>query len=199
MFQLKDFEKCVFELSKLPGIGRKTATRLALFLLKMDKKDVLALTKSIEALKDKIRFCKICGSLTDEEICSICKDATRDKTTICVVEEAKDVILIENSGNYNGLYHVLGGRISPLDGITPDVLSFDKLISRIEEGNIKEIIIATNPDVDGETTAYYLKKILSDYSMLKITRIATGLAVGSHLEYSDEFAILKALENRREI
>ncbi|MGA1862386.1 recombination mediator RecR [Deferribacter thermophilus] len=198
MIKLVDFERCVFELSKLPGIGKKTATRLALHLLKMDKKDVESLVSSINKLKTNIKFCKECGSLTDQDLCYVCTDNSRDKTTVCVVEEAKDVIIIENSGIYKGLYHVLGGRIAPLDGLTPDMLTFDKLLERIKKYNFKEVIIATNPDVDGETTAYYLKKLLMDFK-LKITRIATGLAVGTHIEYSDDFAILKALENRVEL
>lgn len=198
MIKLADFERCVFELSKLPGIGKKTATRLALHLLKMTNKDVESLVNSINKLKTNIKFCKECGSLTDKDICYVCLDEGRDRKTICVVEEAKDVIIIENSGIYKGLYHVLGGRIAPLDGITPDMLSFEKLLNRIGDLGVTEVIIATNPDVDGETTAYYLKKLLADYD-IKVTRIASGLAVGTHIEYSDEFAILKALENRVEL
>ncbi|BAI79655.1 DNA recombination protein RecR [Deferribacter desulfuricans SSM1] len=198
MIKLADFERCVFELSKLPGIGKKTATRLALHLLKMTNKDVESLVNSINKLKTNIKFCKECGSLTDKDICYVCLDEGRDRKTICVVEEAKDVIIIENSGIYKGLYHVLGGRIAPLDGITPDMLSFEKLLNRVGDLGVTEVIIATNPDVDGETTAYYLKKLLADYD-IRITRIASGLAVGTHIEYSDEFAILKALENRVEL
>ena len=196
---LKELEKCIFELCKLPGIGRKTATRLALHILKMDSKSVESLANSLIDLKKNISFCKTCGSMSEEEVCHICKDETRNRKQLCIVEEAKDVILLENSGVYSGLYHVLGGKISPVDGLTPDLLSFDKLIQRIKNGQFEEVIIATNPDVDGETTAFYIKKILADFKHLKITRIATGLAVGSHLEYSDEFAILKAIENRHEI
>lgn len=190
------FENCITELSKLPGIGRKTAERLALFIVKMKGKDVDTLVKSLKELNEKILYCNICGNLSENAICGICRDSDRDRSVICVVEKENDVNIIESTGRYNGLYHVLNGRLSPIDGITADLLNIDKLLQRID-GSIKEIIIATNADPDGETTAIYLTKLLKKYSFLTVTRIASGLPIGGFLEYSDGITVLKALENRR--
>jgi recombination protein RecR len=190
------FENCIAELVRLPGIGRKTAERLALYIVKMNGKDVDILIKSLKELNEKIVHCSVCGNLSENEICEVCKDSDRDRAIICVVEKENDVNIIEATGRYNGLYHVLNGRISPIDGITPDILNIDKLLQRIDN-TIKEIIIATNADPDGETTALYLTKMLKKYPSLMVTRIASGLPIGGFLEYSDGITVLKALENRR--
>lgn len=192
------FENCITELSKLPGIGRKTAERLALFIVKMKGKDVDSLVKSLKELNEKIVYCNICGNLSENEICGICRDSDRDRSVICIVEKENDVNIIESTGRYNGLYHVLNGRLSPIDGITADLLNIDKLLQRIDR-SLKEIVIATNADPDGETTAIYLTKLLKKYNFLTVTRIASGLPIGGFLEYSDGITVLKALENRRPV
>ncbi|MDE7169961.1 MAG: recombination mediator RecR, partial [Mucispirillum sp.] len=150
----------------------------------------------IKTLKAKIKFCRLCGSISADDVCPVCADERRKRDVICVVEEAKDVFFIENTGRFNGLYHVLGGKISPLDGIGPSDLRFSELIERVKDLDIKEVIIATNPDVDGETTASYIGRILGGINDLKITKLASGIPIGSHLEYADEITVLRALENR---
>jgi recombination protein RecR len=199
MFKIKSFDDCVFELSKLPGIGKKTAMRLALYLLNKDLPDIERLSNTLVNLKKNTRICKKCFGISESDICAICADTGRNNDTICVVEEPKDVFIIEASGRYDGLYHVLGGKIAPLDDIGPDKLRISELIKRVESENINEIIIATNPDIEGETTAIYIKKRLSHINKLLITRIASGIPIGSHLEYADEVTILKSIENRREM
>lgn len=196
MQNIKVFDDCVHELSRLPGVGRKTAVRLALHILKLKQEQAYKLSDAIKKLKDNIKFCKECGSISETEVCSVCSDESRKKDIICIVEEAKDVFFIENTGRYFGLYHVLGGKISPLDGIGPSDLSFDKLTKRVQDLKVKEVIIATNPDADGETTASYIGKILQNVEGLKITKLASGIPIGSHLEYADEITVLRALENR---
>lgn len=196
MKRVKIFDECVHELSRLPGIGRKTASRLTLYLLKARSEQVYKLSDTIKTLKDKIKFCRLCGSISEDDICPVCVDERRKRDIICVVEEAKDVFFIENTGRFNGLYHVLGGKISPLDGIGPSDLRFSELIERVKDLDIKEVIIATNPDVDGETTASYIGRILGGINDLKITKLASGIPIGSHLEYADEITVLRALENR---
>jgi recombination protein RecR len=199
MIYSKSFDRCIKELSKLPGIGKKTALRLSMQLLKMNQKDVEDIANAIIDLKKNTRFCIRCGAMAEGEVCPICTDNNRDKQIICVVEEAKDVFLIEVSGKYNGVYHVLGGRLAPLDGINPDDLRIKELLERIREDNVKEVILATNPDVEGDTTAIFLKKLISKNFNIKITRIATGVPIGGYLEYTDVITILKSLENRREM
>lgn len=196
MQNIKVFDDCVHELSRLPGVGRKTAVRLALHILKLKQEQAYKLSDAIKKLKDNIKFCKECGSIAETEVCPVCSDESRKKDIICIVEEAKDVFFIENTGRYFGLYHVLGGKISPLDGIGPSDLSFDKLTKRVQDLKVKEVIIATNPDADGETTASYIGKILQNVEGLKITKLASGIPIGSHLEYADEITVLRALENR---
>lgn len=196
MQNIKVFDDCVHELSRLPGVGRKTAVRLALHILKIKHEQAYKLSDAIKKLKDNIKFCKECGSISETEICPVCSDENRQKDVICIVEEAKDVFFIENTGRFFGLYHVLGGKISPLDGIGPSDLSFEKLKERVEKLQVKEVIIATNPDADGETTASYIGRILQNVSNLKITKLASGIPIGSHLEYADEITVLRALENR---
>ncbi|MGE4318941.1 MAG: recombination mediator RecR [Deferribacterales bacterium] len=192
------FERCVGELSRLPGVGRKTAVRLALHLLKSDAAQVKNLAESMIELKEKTVFCKICGNLAEEEICSICQEPRRLNGQLCVVEEAKDIFVLENTGFFHGRYHVLGGRISPLDGIGPSDLTIDKLLKRTEEESVSEVIIATNPDIEGETTAIYLSKMLKNKN-IKVTKIASGVPIGTNLEYTDELTLLKAMEQRTEI
>lgn len=183
------------ELSKLPGIGRKTAQRLAIFLLKSDEKQVESLIIAIKDLKIKLRFCSRCFNLSEEELCSICKNEKRDTSIICVVEEASDVIAIEKTHEFRGLYHVLGGVLSPLSGISPDSLHIKELLKRFEEENIKEIILALNPDTEGETTSLYLAKLMKPFN-INVTRIARGLPIGGDLEFADDATIGRAILNR---
>lgn len=183
------------ELSKLPGIGKKTAQRLAIHLLKSENGQVESLIKSINDLKLKLRFCSRCFNLSEEELCNICQSEKRDKTTICIVEEASDVIAIEKTHEYNGLYHVLGGVLSPLAGVTPDSLHIKTLLKRFENENISEIILALNPDTEGEATSLYLSKLLKPFG-INVTRIARGLPIGGDLEFADEATIGRAILNR---
>jgi len=186
------------ELSKLPSIGKKTAQRLALFILKMDDDRVNNLLKSIKELKTKLKSCSRCNNLSEDELCEVCKSNKRDKTIICVVEEASDVIAIEKTHEFSGLYHVLGGVLSPLTGITPDSLKIKELLKRFEKEKINEVILALNPDTEGETTSLYLAKLLKPLNM-KVTRIARGLPVGGDLEFADEATIGRAMINRLSI
>jgi len=199
MYKIKALDDCLYELSRLPGIGKKTASRLAMHLIKMKTEDVRSLSESLTAFKEKTTVCNICGGLSENDICPICLDNYRDRELICVVEDAKDLFVIEQTGYFKGRYHVLGGKISPLDGIGPDNLRIAQLINRIESEKIREIILATNPDVDGETTAVYLTRLMKKFSWLKITKLASGLPLGTHIEYADEMTVLRALEGRREI
>ena len=186
------------ELSKLPGIGKKTAQRLALFLLKSSPESVENLINAIQDLKSKIRFCSKCFNLSEEDLCKICQSPKRDTGLICVVEEASDVIAVEKSHEYHGLYHVLGGVLSPLSGIGPDELKIKELMRRFENEIIKEVILALNPDTEGETTSLYLAKLLKPLG-IKVTRIARGLPIGGDLEFADEATIGRAMLNRIDI
>jgi recombination protein RecR len=188
-------KEAIDKISELPGYGEKSAQRLILNLLNMPRGEAKELVKNIQEILEKITNCKICGLYTDKEICSICSDETRDKSTICVVEESFDAFAIERTGKYNGLYHVLGGRLSPLEGIQPEDLNIDSLLERIEKESIKEVILATNPTIEGEATATYIHNLLKDKDIL-ITRIAYGLPFGGILENADEFTLSKALENK---
>jgi recombination protein RecR len=183
------------ELSKLPGIGKKTAQRLAIFLLKSDDQQVDNLIKAVKDLKLKLRFCSRCFNLSEEELCNICKSDKREKTVICVVEEASDVIAIEKTHEYKGLYHVLGGVLSPLSGVTPDSLHIKELLKRFEEEDILEVILALNPDTEGETTSLYLAKLINPLNV-NVTRIARGLPIGGDLEFADDATIGRAILNR---
>jgi len=191
-------KKLIDELVKLPGIGKKTATRLAYHLLKMPEEQAKALSRSIAELKEKIRFCSVCFNITDSEVCQVCSDAGRDRKTVCVVEEPSNIIPIEQSGNYRGLYHILLGSISPIQGVGPEDLKVKELLNRLREAEIAEVIIATNPNVEGEATAVYLSKLIKPLG-IKVSRIAIGLPVGSDLEYTDEVTMSKALDGRHEI
>lgn len=183
------------ELSKLPGIGKKTAQRLAIYLLKSEDPQVDNLINAIKDLKLKLRFCARCFNLSEEELCSICKSEKRDKSVICVVEEASDVMAIEKTHEFKGLYHVLGGVLSPLAGVSPDSLRIKELLKRFEGEEIKEVILALNPDTEGETTSLYLAKLLKPLGM-NVTRIARGLPIGGDLEFADEATIGRAILNR---
>lgn len=186
------------QLSKLPGIGKKTAQRLAFYILEMEDIDAEMLSNSILNAKEKIKLCNVCCNLTDEDVCHICSNDLRDKSIICVVEGAKDVIAMERSREYKGEYHVLHGVISPMDNIGPKDIKVKELLNRLSNDEVKEIIIATNPTVEGEATALYLSKLIKPLGV-KVTRIAHGIPVGGDLEYFDEVTLAKAVENRREI
>ncbi|MCW8803994.1 MAG: recombination mediator RecR [Ignavibacteriaceae bacterium] len=183
------------ELSKLPGIGKKTAQRLAIFLLKSEDPQVANLLNAIKDLKLKLRFCDRCFNLSEEEFCNICKSEKREKSVLCVVEEASDVIAIEKTHEFRGLYHVLGGVLSPLSGITPDSLHIKELLKRFETEDIKEVILALNPDTEGETTSLYLAKLMKPLG-ITVTRIARGLPIGGDLEFADDATIGRAILNR---
>jgi recombination protein RecR len=187
----------VEEFSKMPGIGPKTAQRLAFYILKASKDDAVALSQAIVKVKDSVRSCKICNNLSDEEICEICKSPSRDRSILCIVEEPNDIITVEKAGDYRGVYHVLLGSLSPLDGIGPQELKIKELLERMKKEKFREIIIATDFNTEGEATALYLSKILKD-SGAKITRVAYGIPVGSDLEHADQATIIKAFEGRRE-
>lgn len=184
------------ELSRLPGIGRKTALRLTYHLLKQPPEQSRRLAESLLALAERVRPCSRCFNLTEEELCSICRDPRRDAALICAVEEAADIGAIERAGEYRGQYHVLGGRLSPLDGVTPDDLTIPQLVRRVAGGEVREVILATNPSLEGEATALYVQRQLAPYS-LSVTRIARGLPVGGDLEYADGVTIAQALTARR--
>ncbi|MDR1567242.1 MAG: recombination mediator RecR [Streptococcaceae bacterium] len=183
---------------KLPGIGEKTATRLAFYVVEMQDEDVNQFAKSLLSAKRDLTFCAICGDLTEESPCSICTDSSREQTTILVVEEAKDIVAMENMREYHGLYHVLHGTISPMDGTGPEDINATSLIQRLQNSKIEEVIIGTNATVEGEATAMFLARLIKP-SGIKVTRLAHGLSVGSNLEYADEITLLKAVEGRREI
>lgn len=194
-FSSKYLEKAVEEISHLPGIGKKTALRLALHLLRQDEKDVNALAQSMVALKEKVNQCKNCGNLSDNPICEICANPNRNDLLICVVEDIRDVMAIENTGQFKGLYHVLGGVISPMDGVGPSLLNIDSLISRVQEKQPQEIIFGLSTTMEGETTTFYLYRKLADFEV-KLSAIARGIAVGDQLEYADEVTLARSIVNR---
>ena len=183
-------------LTRLPGIGPKSASRMAYHLIKTDKSYNLTLAEAIATIGEKIFPCSICGSFTETDPCPICSDTGRDRSLICVVEEPQDVLTIQSSGAYTGLYHVLGGAISPLDGVGPEHLSFAKLLKRIDEGSFGELIIPTNPTEEGDTTALYIRHLLKDHSEISITRLASGLPIGGDLEYADRITLARSLRGR---
>ncbi|MEP6892263.1 MAG: recombination mediator RecR [Gaiellaceae bacterium] len=188
-------DNLVAQLTRLPGIGTRTAQRLAFHLLSASKPDALALATAIEDVKERVRFCAECGNLTEEELCSICLDTRRDRTVICVVEQPTDVISLERTHEYRGLYHVLGGSLSPIDGVDPSDLRVDELVQRIARGGVSEVVLATNPNMTGEATAAYLADRLR--GVVAVTRLASGLPVGGDLEYADEVTLGRALVGRR--
>jgi recombination protein RecR len=190
-------ENLVAQLTRLPSIGQRTARRLAFHLLQVPKEEALALAQAISEVKERVRFCQECGNLTEEDICSICRDARRDRHILCVVEQPVDVESIERTHEFRGLYHVLGGALSPLDGVEPSDLRIEELLRRAGNGEIEEVVIATNPNMTGEATAAYIADRLRD--RVRVTRLASGLPVGGDLEYADEVTLGRALEGRREM
>jgi recombination protein RecR len=193
-------ERLITELSRLPGIGRRTAQRLAFHILRVDEEEGLALAEAIREVKEKIGFCEVCFNLTDQPVCRICSDPRRDKSIICVVEEPSDIIPLERTGEYHGLYHVLGGALSPIDGVEPEDLKIAELLTRADDPAINEIVLATNPTTTGEATALYLGDRLSERRpQLNVTRPASGLPVGADLEYTDEVTLGRALTGRRAV
>jgi len=190
--------RLIDELKRLPGIGQKTAQRLAFHLLRTDRERALALADAIREAKERIRECSICNNITDSDPCIFCASPTRDKKVICVVEDATNIQAIEKTRQFNGVYHVLGGALSPLQGIGPDQLKIKSLIERLKGGTVEEIIVATNPTAEGEATSVYLSKLIKPLGV-RVTRIAMGIPVGSDLEYADEVTMLKAMEGRRDL
>ena len=197
-YYAKPLNKLIAELSKLPGIGGKTAQRLAFHILSLDEPEAKALADAITEAKASMRYCSICGNLTDGDICSVCADTARDHSTICVVESPRDVSAMERVREYKGVYHVLNGAISPMDGIGPEDINLRSLIVRLQENDIKEVILATNPNIEGEATAMYIARLIKPAG-IKVARIAHGLPVGGDLEYADEVTLSKAMEGRREL
>lgn len=194
-YTAESVDQLAVQFARLPGIGRKTAYRLALYILKMDREEVVTLAKAIVNAKDKIRYCSVCSNITENDPCPICSNTKREKTVICVVEEPTDVLALERTNEFKGLYHVLGGALSPLDGIGPDELRIRELLARVSASSVEEIILAMNPNVEGEATTLYLSKLLKPL-VNKVTRVARGLPVGSDLEYADEATLSRALEGR---
>ena len=186
------------ELARLPGIGRKTASRLTFYLLKQPRESASRLSEAILQVKDRISFCDTCGNIAEGRICTQCLDPRRDDTVICVVEEPSDIHVIEKSGGFRGRYHVLHGRLSPLDGVGPETLNVERLSERVRQGGVEEVILATNPDVEGEATALYLRRALAPLSV-RVTRIARGIPMGGSLEFLDEVTVGEALAGRREL
>ncbi|MEW6162637.1 MAG: recombination mediator RecR [Nitrospirota bacterium] len=191
-------ENLIQELTKLPGIGRKTAQRLAFFILAMTEEDAKGVSRAINEVKEKARFCSECFNITETEICGICSNSSRDRSKLCVVEEPSNILVIERTGSFKGLYHTLLGALSPIDGITPERLKIKELMERVEKDEIKEVILATNPNTKGEMTAQYIRELLKPFDV-KVTRIAYGLPMGGDIEFADEVTLSKALEGRREM
>ena len=198
MASVEAIDKLTHELSRLPGIGKKTAQRLAFHIVGMPEDEVRELAVAIFNGKKKVHFCPVCFNLTDGEICSVCADSSRRRDIVCVVKDARDVNALERIREYNGLYHVLGGVISPMDGKGPDDIRIRELLSRLASGEIKEVVLATNPDVEGEATASYISRLIKPMG-IKVTRIAHGVPVGGELEYTDEITLMRAFEGRREV
>ena len=197
-YYAKPLSNLINQLSKLPGIGGKSAQRLAFYILGMKENDALAIAEAIIEAKKAMKYCSICGNLTDEEPCGICTDTNRNQKVICVVESPKDVAAMERIREYKGLYHVLHGAISPMDGIGPEDINLKSLILRLQKNEVDEVILATNPNIEGEATAMYTARLIKP-SGIKVTRIAHGIPVGGDLEYTDEITLSKAMEGRREL
>jgi recombination protein RecR len=190
-------DNLIAQLSRFPGIGTRTAQRLAFHLLRVSKEEAFALADAIREVKERIGFCTECGNLTEEELCTICRDARRDRSVICVVEQPVDLISVERTHAYRGVYHVLGGALSPLDGVEPEHLRIDELLRRVERNGVEEVVLATNPNMTGEATAAYVADRLRERT--RVTRLASGLPVGGDLEYADEVTLGRALSGRREM
>src|SRR5699024_10503807 len=198
MYYPEPISKLIDSFTKLPGIGPKTAVRLAFYVIDMNEDDVVDFSKALVNAKRELSYCTICGHITDQEICSVCSDKSRDESIVCVVEDSKDVIAMEKMKEYNRTYHVLHGSISPMDGIGPEDINVPDLISRLKDEKIKEIILATNPNIEGEATAMYISRLVRP-SGISTTRMAHGLPMGGDLEYADEVTLAKSLEGRREV
>lgn len=191
-------QELIDELGRLPGVGPKSAQRLAFYILEGDGEDIKRLVNAIVTVKERVKFCTVCGNVAEQDLCGICRDPRRDPTAICVVEESKDVIAVERTRSFRGRYHVLGGAINPIAGIGPDQLRIRELLSRLSDDKIEEIIIATDPNLEGEATATYLARMLKTIG-IKVTRLASGLPVGGDLEYADEVTLGRAFEGRRTV
>ena len=191
-------QNLIDELGKLPGVGPKSAQRIAFHLVKLSEQDALRLAHAISEAKEKVRFCETCFNMSDDQFCEICVDQRRDHSLICVVEEPRDIVALEKTHEYRGYYHVLQGAINPIDGIGPDQLRIRELLQRLQEGDVEEVILCTNPNIEGEATAMYLAKLIEPLG-IPVTRIASGLPVGGDLEYADELTLGRAIEGRREI
>ena len=195
-FASKLLENAVTELSRLPGIGRKTALRLSLHLLRADESVGVALGEAIINMRKGVRYCQVCHNISEVEVCPICSDPRRDHRTVCVVESVKDVMSFENTGQYSGLYHVLGGIIAPMDGIGPEQLEIESLVKRVEAGEVDEVILALSATMEGETTNFYIYRRLAPFTDVKITQLARGVSVGTEIEYTDEITLGRSLLNR---
>jgi len=191
-------QNLIDELGKLPGVGPKSAQRIAFHLVKLSEQDALRLAHAISEAKEKVRFCETCFNMSDDQFCEICADQRRDHSLICVVEEPRDIVAVEKTHEYRGYYHVLQGAINPIDGIGPDQLRIRELLQRLQEGTVEEVILCTNPNIEGEATAMYLAKLIEPLE-IPVTRIASGLPVGGDLEYADELTLGRAIEGRREM
>lgn len=189
-------ENAVNQLAKLPGIGRRSALRLALFLLKQDKEMVDDFAKALMMLKSEVKYCECCKNISDTDICSICADESRDKTTVCVVETIRELMLVEQTGQFKGLYHVLGGVVAPMEGVHPSDLEIESLVKRVESGTVKEVILALSTTTEGDTTSLYIVRKLSAFPDVSITTIARGVAIGDELQYADELTLGKSILNR---
>ncbi|WP_126424648.1 recombination mediator RecR [Brevibacillus marinus] len=198
MYYPEPVSKLIEGFMKLPGIGPKTAGRLAFFVLGMKEEDVLDLAKALVNAKRQLSYCSVCNNITDVDPCHICRDKQRDRSVICVVQEPKDVVAMEKTREYEGYYHVLHGAISPMDGIGPEDIKIPSLLKRLEDEQVKEVILATNPNIEGEATAMYISRLVKPFG-IRVTRIAHGLPVGGDLEYADEVTLAKALEGRRDL
>jgi recombination protein RecR len=198
VYSSKYLELLIAELEKLPSIGLKSAQRLALHLLRVPKEDALRLAEAIRAVRERVGFCSTCGNFSETDPCALCADPRRDPSVLCVVEQPVDVLAFERTGQFSGRYHVLGGALSPLEGTSPEQLRIRELLSRLRGGEVKEVILATNPNVNGEATALYLSKLLHPLGV-RVTRIARGVPMGSDLEYSDQVTLARALEGRRDV
>lgn len=194
----RSLERLILEFNKLPGVGIKSATRYAFFILNQSEEEVKNFINALSAVKENVKKCSICGNFCEEDICNICADNLREKDIICVVEDSKDIVTLEKTTKFKGVYHVLEGRLDPLNGITPNELNIKSLIQRIAENDIKEIILATNPNLEGETTAMYLAKLIKNFD-IKVTKLASGIPIGGNIEFSDTATISRALDDRIEI
>ncbi len=194
----KSLERLIDEFNRLPGIGRKSATRLAFHILEMEEYEIENFVKAISEVKKTTKRCSLCYNFSEEDLCEVCQDEFRDRTTICVVEDTRDIVSLEKSKTYKGVYHVLNGKIAPLNGITPDKLNIKPLLERVARDEVNEIILALNPDLEGETTAMYLTKLLKPFEV-KITKIASGIPMGGNIEFSDIATLSKALDGRSEL